>query len=269
MSEIYEDFKKYRDKFGLNSINSNDRPDCVTQNGALFTMEYLLCLILNKAPEVNDEIDRLQEVFQSLEPRPGLSVRFPGSYEFDSMDNIGALLTFSLLFGSRKFAARMRLHGVSVDCKGVDNIQDADKNYKFFTLARIVSFFQCLSIKPKNYWNTEFPECFCFNGWYGRSPGMMGWLDITVADKSTWLRTLGLFIGQMLSIRAAKGNTDAWKLPYVMWWYLKDRGKIWAWGFKYWKKKLLEMYPGGMKEVYSLYYQDPSHPIREYSIRSF
>lgn len=268
MSQIYEDFKEYRDQHGLSSIHHRDRPDVVTQNGALFTMEYLLCLILNKAPELESEIERLKGVYASLEHSPGLSMRFPISPEVDSMDNLGAILLFSKLFDNSSFAKRMRDHGLNVECEDID---DSDvRNVKFSLICAIVSTFQLAGFfKAKNFWNVSAPTHFNLEGWFGRSPGFMGWLDIAATRVTNTFRAFGLFVGQMLSVRAEKGNIDAWKLPYLIWWDLKDRGRIWRWGFNYWQKKLYEMYPGGMQEVYSIAYQDPNHPIRKYSPRCF
>lgn len=277
MSQIFEDFKKYRDKYGMNQLNTDGNEGGVTQNGALFTMEYLLCLLSyvhNEDGTVNpeifkeaqDEILRLRDVYASLENKPGLSVRSPGSGEFDSMDNDGSILMFSMLFGNREYARRHRDQGLNVQCDGIDEQQDPTRNQKYYLLAKIISTLQLAGfMKAKNYWNNQNPNKFSLFGWYGRSPGHMGWTDICATGHTTWFRAAGVWVGQLLSIFAKPGNTDAWKLPYICWYYLKERGWIWRLGYSIWKRKFLQMYPGGMKEVYSIYYGDPNHPIRKYA----
>lgn len=277
MSQILEDFKKYRDKYGLNQLTTNGVEGDVSQNGSLFTMEYLLCLLSyidNEDGSVNyeifndaeEEIERLKEVYKGLENAPGLSVRAPGSTEFNSMDNDAAMLMFSYAFGNQEYAKRHRDQGLNVQCDGVDETQDPDRNHKFLLLARIVSTLQLAGLlKPKNFWNNQNPSKFCFFGWYGRSPGHLGWIDICATGKTTWFRSAGLWVGQMLSVFSKQDDLDAWKLPYVSWYYLKHRGWAWSLGYRIWVWRLLKRYPGGLKDVYSKYYQDPNHPLRTYA----
>lgn len=277
MSQLFDDFKKYRDKYGMNQLETNGVEGNVSQNGALFTMEYLLCLLSyveNEDGTINheifgeaaDEILRLKEVYASLENKPGLSVRTPDSTEFDSMDNDGSILLFSALFGDRAYAKRHRDHGLNVECTGIDEVDDVERNKKYYFLARVISTFQLAGFfKAKHYWNNQRPEKFNLFGWYGRSPGHLGFTDICATGDSTWFRKVGVFVGQMLAIFAKPGSTDPWKLSYIGWYYLKHRGWIWKMGYKIWTHFLMKRYPGGMKDVYSIYYQDPNHPLRKYA----
>lgn len=277
MSQMFEDFKKYRDRYGLNQLHTDGEQGGVEDNGALFTMEYLICMLSNlhdedgKArhdvfKEIQQEIQRLRMVFATLEEKPGISVRYPGNSGPDSMDNAGALLAWSALWGDHAYALRRQAHGLAVQCDGVNESQDPEKNRSWSKWAKLWSTLQLASFfKAKNFWNVTETTKFNFFGWHGRSPGMMGWLDICATGRTTRFRSLGLWVGQMLSVFAKKGDTDAWKLAYVIWYSLKYRGKLWRWGYDLWVKSLLKKYPGGMQEVYSLYYQDENHPIRLYS----
>lgn len=274
---MYEDFMKYRDKFGMNQLTTNGTEGDVSQNGALFTMEYLLCLlsyVYDEKGKVDQkmfliaqlEIQRLKAVYASLENKPGQSVRYPGSTETDSMDNDGSNLLFSMLFGNREFAMRHRDAGRNVQCEGMEDGQ----NKWLYLLAKFVSTCQLASFfKAKNYWNNQNPTKWNLNSWFGRSPGHLGWSDVCAQGSTTWFRGIGLWVGQMLSIFAKPGNTDAWKLAYVSWYYLKERGWIWRVGYNIWKAKLLKMYPNGMQDVYAIYYQDPNHPLRKYAKPTF
>ena len=59
---IFDEFKLYRDKYGLNSISQTNGVGDTSQNGTLFTMQYLICLQKNASSNiVHEEIERLKE----------------------------------------------------------------------------------------------------------------------------------------------------------------------------------------------------------------
>lgn len=253
---ILEEFRYYRDLDGLNQLSG-----VRTQNGTLFTTEYILCI--KDHPDVSDqefdnEVTRVSEVFTKCEPKPGLSVRAPGSKEFDSMDNTSAILTFSALFDGGAYGRRMLKHMRKTECSGPDVHYDIDRSKAWFTKAKILSFG-----KPK-YWNNQYPEEFCFAGWWGRSPGFMGLLKMVAGEWVGPFGQLSVLVGQFLGCFQEKTNTDARKLPYVVWQYLKQRNFIWKTFYKLWCWKLMRDYPRGMKDVYKIYYPE-GNPIREHS----
>lgn len=268
--QILEDFVLYRDQFGLNQLTTNGQLGNTTQNGALFTVEYLICLLEDSSlpDEVKMlEIERIKEVLQALEIDPGLSLRSPWSRECDSMDNSCALLSFFALFPHLTrdlgFPQRMRNHGLDVHCRRLDASDDGALD--MYPIAWILNGFK----RPKNYWNNRFAEEFCVMGWFGRSPGFMGLLDLAATGKTTWFRGLSLFVGQFLGCFKNKGDADARKLPYVAWYFLKNLGLTWKFGYWLWTRILMRQYPNGMRDVYAMYYQDQNHPIRRYSKRYF
>jgi len=251
---IYDSFFVYRDSWGLNQVE----PAATSQNGTLFTVEYLISLRSNKAPRLASEVARVFDVFKGCTPYPGLSIRYPGSSEFDSMDNNVALLVFYYLFlGSNYYADRMTLHGATISCGGVDTLQAGEKNKKYYWLAWLVSLG-----RPKNYWNNQRPNLFCFDGWYGRSPGFMGILSIAATNTTSTYRSLALAIGQFLPLLDKKGETSGIKLSYLVYQMLLKHSWKWKLDYWIWKKLLRLKYKGGMKEVYEIYYGQ--HPIVEY-----
>lgn len=264
---LAEEFFKYRDRYGLNQLTSSDgRYGDVSQNGALFTMEYLICLMEDPATPIETKlftITRLRAVYDSLEIMPGLTLRTPESWEGDSMDNVGSTLSFSGLFDEGRFARRMRDHGLEVECTGIEESDGGALDY--YPLAWFLSDFK----RPKNFWNNANPQKFCLSGWWGRSPGFMGLVDLAATNKTTWFRYLAVFVGQFLGCFSDRGNTDARKLPYVIWYFLRERSWVWKLGYWLWVRILLWQYPNGMRDVYSIYYQDPNHPIRTRSKRYF
>lgn len=261
---IFSDFKKYRDIYGLNQLNTDGEKGGTTQNGALFTLEYLVC-IESLAPDtvgMLGEFGRLKDVFNSLEVLPGLTRRSPDSLEGDSMDNNGASLVFSALYGYRDFANRMWNHGQGVRATGVDMVQDPTRNMKFYPIAWLLN--GCKA--PRYFWNNTRPSEFCIWGWYGRSPGFLALASLCATDKMTKFQALALWVGQFLGCFKEKSDTDARKLPYLVWQVLKRRNLFWKLSYKLWCKILMHQYENGMRDVYSLYYQDPNHPIRKYSL---
>lgn len=262
---IIEDFKIYRDKFGLTGLSTNGTQGDTSQNGALFTMEYIIHLIND--PNVSNidkwaELNRLRDVYDSLEVLPGVSVRYPGDKEFESMDNAGAIFTFSGLHDDGRFSERAYKHGKSTRADGIDEIQDADKNKKFYPLAKIMSGFRA----PRFFWNNNNPTKFCFQGWHGRSPAYRAFMKLTAGRfVGPWGQFM-IFIGQFLGLTTNTGDSDARKLAYVNWQFLKKHNFVWALLYRIWCSILMSQYANGMKDVYGMYYRDPNHPIHKHSV---
>lgn len=269
---IIEDFKPYRDVYGLNQIRTENGMGCTTQNGTLFTVQYAICLynalkeksLHEDASLLIDELARIKEVFTSCQVENGLSIRYPSDREFDSMDNTSALLVFSALFGQSEYAVAMRNHGLNVKCVGYDENQGAEMNKKFYTIAKIMGLGS-----PKNYWNNNEPNKFCFFGWFGRSPGFMGLVDLSATGKTSLFRHLALLVGQFLGSGDDPQNTDARTMSYIIWQFIKDHSFIHRYLYKVWCRKLLKYYPNGMKDVYEIYYNrngtNPNHPLVKYT----
>lgn len=257
---LLEDFKIFRDKNGLNQLD----PNSTSQNGTLFTMEYLICLMAD--PSISDEqkkkeIDRLKPVFLSLERYPGLSVRFPESGEYESMDNTCATIAFSALFDGGNFARRMHSRGLErvID---VDLSQDSENNKKFYKIAKILSF----GFQPNWVFNNQNPSLFCMQGWFGRSPAMMGLIKMAAGEFVNPFLWASVLVGQFIGAFKHPSDLDARKLSYVNWQYLKTRSKFWNAAYKLWCWKLMQDYENGMKDIYTTYYLNPEHPIKKYSI---
>jgi hypothetical protein len=261
---LYDDFKKYRDQHGHTCLYTDGTSGQTTQNGALFTLEYLICLLgdPNTPDSVKEaELIRLRQVYSALEKFPGISSRVPGDTEFDSMDNVGAIATFSGLFDHGCFSERSYTHGRDVVCDGIDMEQDSSDSKKYYWVANLFNLFR----GPKFFWNCNYPTKFCFNGWHGRSPGHIAFLKMTAGRWVGPLGQLSVLVGQFLGTFEDVSNTDARKLPYCNWQFLKHRNFIWKIFYKLWCKKLMKQYPNGMRDVYATYYRDPDHPLRAYS----
>lgn len=265
MSRIYDDFKKYRDKFGMNGLSTDGTNGSVTQNGALFTLEYLLVL---KAyadhpeikPEYEAEVERLKDVFASLEVRPGVTCRSPGSTEFDSMDNGAANHAFSRLYDGGKLAERKVQYGETTRATFLDTKQDPARAFKFYPIAWILSGFK----PPRFFWNIEEPTYFCLPGWHGRSPGHMAQMRLCAGRKIGLFGHAAIWVGQFLGCFKHTGDTDARKLPYVDWQVLKEINWFWRTSYRLWCWILMKQYKRGMQDVYEIYY-GKNHPMAVYS----
>lgn len=266
-SKIYEEFLKFRDKFGMNQLDSDGVQGGVTQNGALFTIEYVLCLMAYAddpeiKAELEQEIERLKGVYNSLEPKPGITWRFPGSMEFDSMDNGSGIHAFSALFDDGKMALRKIEHGETTRAEFLDTLQDPKRAFQFYPIAWILSGFK----PPRFFWNIEQPTYFCLPGWHGRSPGHMAMMRLCAGRKVGLFGHIAMWVGQFLGCFKPTGDTDARKLPYVDWQVLKNINWFWKLSYKLWCWILIKQYgEEGMRAVYKIYYGFPGHPLPKYS----
>lgn len=258
----FSSFLEYRDKYGFNQTKSDGSWGVTSQNGALFTLEYLIAFSSSLGGHygtVESEIARIRELFLNIEVLPGITLREPGSTEFDSMDNAVAHLTFSALYDNGAFAKRMLAHGKTVKAVDSDLSQDGVRNEKFYPIVNLLNLFR----GPRYYWNNQSPQLFCFTGWFGRSPGFMAYLKLC-AGKPLYIGWLWILIGQFIGSFSDTSDTDATKLPYILWQLLKDKNYFWRMAYKLWCWKLMRKYPNGMQDVYARYY-DPNHPIVTYS----
>lgn len=281
---LFDEFKKYRDQYGMNQLSTNGTVGDTSQNGALFSLEYLICLLEDDSvpQHIKDaEVKRLIPVYLSLERFPGVSVRFPGSDEFDSMDNTGAIAAFSGCFDNGGYSKRSHEHSEKTFSKEVHD-RDKDKSLKYLTLARVVTGVMSLFSPPmmirwiksgfavNRFWNNNDPSKYCFRGWHGRSPGHVAFLKLSAGKLIGPLSFLSILVGQFIGPFKETGDTDARKLPYTHWYFLTkcthwSHRWIWRLFYKLWVFILMKQYPEGMKTIYSIYYRDPNHPIRKYS----
>lgn len=263
MSRLIDEFRKYQDEHGLTSAYTNGTSGLPTQNGALFTIEYLLCLMADdETPQEEKiaELERIKKVLRSLEKYPGVSARKPGDEEFDSMDNAGALATFAGLFDDGGFSKRCYDHGANTRATGIDVTQDVEMSRRYIALAQALSGFQ----PPRFFWNVSHPDKWCFAGWHGRSPAHLAFLKMTAGRFVGPFGAFAVLVGQFIGLLTEHRNTDAKKLPYVNWQFLKTRSLFWRLSYKLWCFLLARSYPNGMIDVYDIYYSK-SHPIVTFS----
>ena len=264
MATILDDFLKYRDDQGLNQNATANGKGITSQNGALFTAQYLICLQADKTTDDHTkykETERIVDIFLDLAVQPGLSVRYHGCNDYESMDNTTALVAISGLYGDGAFAEEMYQHGEKVSGHTYDTTQDAANNKTLYTYARIFN----LGFYPDWFFNNQNPDLFCGAGWFGRSPAMVGLIKMASGKHVVNpIDFIGVLVGQFIGAFTATDNLDARTLSYVAWQFLKERSFFWKMAYKLWCWKLMRDYPRGMRDVYSRYFGE-SHPIVKYS----
>lgn len=257
---MFEEFKLYRDQYGLNQLSTKNGVGETTQNGTLFTMQYLTCLAENSDPNLLTEVERVKQVFKTCEPYSGLSSRTPDSREIDSMDNQSALLAFSALYGNNEYAQRMYEYGQCFQVDGIDFESKPEETLKFYPIAWLLNGFKA----PKNVWNVQYPEKFNIRAWWGRSPSLLGLSRMTSKNFCNPFLWLSVLVGQFVGLFANKNDSDARTLPFIVWQYLKTRSIFWRLAYKVWHFVIKKQYPNGMRDVYKMYYRN-DNPITKYT----
>lgn len=247
---MVEEFKKYIDKYGLTQGNvGGDGVVHTSQNGTLFTMQYVICLAENNAEGFEDEIKRIKKVYSDCEPEYGLSCRHPDSREIDSMDNTVALLAFSAVYDGGKFAKRVYDRG-QMRVRGLDLHDQPEKTQKMYKWARLLNF----GCDPKGVWNVANPDQFNIRAWWGRSPAMLGLIRMTSGKFCNPFLWLSVLVGQFVGVFKHPEDSDSRTLPYVVWHYLKTRGCFWRLAYKLWYYLAFTRYKYSLKQVYTNYF---------------
>ena len=68
---IIADFKPYTDQYGLTTLETKGEIGVTTQNGQLFTAEYLIALEAIKPDGFEDEVQRIRTAMDRLEIHSG------------------------------------------------------------------------------------------------------------------------------------------------------------------------------------------------------
>ena len=274
MSQIVEDFKEFTDKFGLIQPSHNGQKGglispsdgqnngvITSQNGTLFSVQYIICLADNNDPKLHEEARRLKYVFETCEPEIGLSCRHPESREIDSMDNTVALLTFSAIYGKGRFAKRMYDRGELRVKDGLDLHDQPEKTQKMYKWAKLLNF----GFAPKHVWNVHSPTRFNIRAWWGRSPAMLGLSRMTAGKFCNPFLWLSVLVGQFVGVFKHPEDSDSRTLPYVVWHYLKTRSVFWRLMYKLWYYLAFTRYNYSLKQVYTNYFTFANYPLKKHT----
>lgn len=258
---------EWKDVWGLIHV----RPKSTSQNGVLFTAEWAACLMSlaqnSEDPVLKTELENLHRAILSCEKLPGLLQRHPGTLEGDSMDNHIARLAWPYIIGRNddEFAKRMKLHGETVICTGPDMSDNynnkPEENYRWFNIT-----YWLYGKQITHFWNCANPDKFTFFGWFGRSPGMMGTMEICATGTTSLFKYFSVFVAQMISAFTSADNLDSKKLAFMGIQPLKNKNWFWKQVYRFWYWRLTKQYKTDkpMKEIYAKYFKRHDHPIIRY-----
>lgn len=256
--KIISDFEPYKDEFGFVGLNGTN-PSDTSDNGALFTLEYLLLL---SKEELILELPQISQAYNSLLIRTDnglVTRRFPGCERTDSMDNATAIILYDVLYASGTISKKIYSHGELTRARDIDSFQDLERSKKYYPLARALNLFR----EPRRFYNVR-PYSWSIQSWWGRSPGFMALLEIAATGKTSVWGNFALLVGQFMPLLSDRDGTSPIKLAYATWQFLKDRNLLWGLAYGIWQKMLKRRYPGGIADVYKIYF-GKMHPLSRYA----
>lgn len=234
---IRDDFARFTAPDG--SLSGDELPKLASGNSLLFSAERLIALTQN-GMAMADDLRRFANVVCDRKLAPGLYGRTPAGAPFsgnqESQDDyIGVVATDP-------------------------------------TLARIVfengraRKFQWQPFK-KFLWYIPLPYYFPTAGqddhdpsaWLGRFVGFIAHLRIC-AGATVW-PWHSLAWAYSVALAPSPSNQDSWLLTWVMVWANKNPGPLARLAIRHRQKKLIAAFPGGIRQVFALYFNNPKHPL--------
>jgi hypothetical protein len=214
IESLEAEFLPYRNAFGFVSDNNGNR-----SHNPLFHGFYVALLdrykLLNHE-EIKKQKDLLQQLIHPKYPGILLSAPhyLPNTNEH-SHDNLKAMFWLSSCL-DMNFAANFLEHGRTHDWN----------------------------------WNAEQPDKPDLKGYYGRFGGMIAQAQIAAGEDPSCFSKTWLNGELMLSANAKRGRVEKILLPYFMCKTIRGSGVVANRAVRYWKKKALQKYPGGIGEVF-------------------
>jgi hypothetical protein len=231
----YQDCTQYLEPtYKMVGLNANP-PDHSTDNGLLFTATMLV--LLGQGGR-----DTLAEQFMDLtircEVRPGLPARYPADTGLNRQDDLYGICAASALFsGAHRGALAQRVLAWG---------------------------------EQHNYcWNVPNPTEWTLDGWVGRFPGAIAFMRACAGRALTLTEQLSICVALLGVFKEKREETSGKCLMYL--WSRALWGKhllvdaviiLWRWRMK-------RLFPGGLRELYSIYFQDPNHPFRLHAPTEF
>lgn len=118
-------------------------------------------------------------------------------------------------------------------------------------------------------WNTENPGKWTLRTFFYRMGAFVPFLKAKSDRKLNLLDTLNVFLSYYLNTREPKEGSSGKCLLYLMSDALENNGNfVTKRVVAYWRKKMMQMYPGGRQELYSIYFK-PHHPFAIYAPKDF
>lgn len=256
----------------LGFIHGDENPQGESQNGILYTAEYILNAKNNSVAQP-DALDLVVNALQKVRGvSPGITHRKPGDLEYQSQDNILAHLYLETVLQKAGTIHSPEAPYLATELKFLDDNSHRFKRIKYVD----TSYWEAAKVK-QNKWgyivakltgteqlcvNPHDPSKFCFFSWYGRNPATLALIDLVAQGKTTLFRKLALLVSLQIFENKYE-ETDSKKLGYLCWHIVANTVGIkglYKTGFNLWQKRVGKIYPYGMKQVYEVYYGDHNHP---------
>lgn len=202
-------------------------------NAILFTGTYLALL---KEPLKSELLDYARFLTQCAVPGQfGLYYRFPAYHDMNAHDDQTGIAAAAVYDEIGGHAREQHLHGV----------------FNFWS------------------WNTEVPGKWTLRSFFGRIPGHVATVKAAAGVGLNLIDILYAALGFYADTRVTdRNNTNGRCLMYLRQKVLRGQSKILDLVISYWRRKMKDMYPDGMREVYEIYF-GPTHPFAIHGPENF
>lgn len=170
------------------------------------------------------------------------------------------------MFLSDEVAVRSGLYKRYPDCTGNNSVDN-------LVAAAFASKAQALLIYirgKKMHWSfdVENPDEFSWRYWYGRFIGFSPFIKMAAGASIGLVGQLLWSLACIFSALSSKQNTSDKLLQYLMNRIVGGRYWLCDRAMEFWRKIMARKYPGGMRDVYAIYY-GPDHPFAKYAPADF
>lgn len=200
-------FQPYTDQFGMMTINSSGD---TTDNGNLFTAHYALGLVLNNlvTPE---EKARINQVYANNFIQPGLSVRYPGSTDFESQDDMFGIMSVDAMFNPGRPMTNALYQYGKTSTTGVDPrepvVSTQRENFIAYWALKLLTF------RDRWVWNPVTPGKFSIYAWLGRQMHLIATMQMALRTTPNLIFWLYWAITMLqLVVFPNKSNIDSYTL---------------------------------------------------------
>lgn len=248
---IKEYASNYIDRAGLVSCRETNGDVPSSDNGILFTAEFMRVLAINGFNNYDSEF--MQVVRECI--KGGILYRAPNHTGQDSIDNhIGLCAGLTQVIQNSKSSGIVREYVAGAYAKLILDYGRATKVTGPF------------GIKFSYVYNNENPGQWNPSAWLGRFPQMIACLQAVAGEKVDWWRRIWANGAALWgAFCTAKTDTDGKILSWLMLYVLNTMAPHWStklvsWIWN-WRVKL--DFPNGMKQVFEIYF-GPSHPTTKF-----
>lgn len=236
---IFNDFKKYKDHYGL----VQPKPNHTSGNGLRYTGDFVAALFVNKkiiwtSKEMVEEREAILKAVKACAREPGLYMRTPKRFNHQQgPDDYVGLGTISCFLYPR--IAQEILH--------------YGRNQK----------------QPKYNYNTVTPGKLTGSSWLGRQQQLIAHWQFAAGEMPNPLRWTWWYIAIIIATFSKRKNQDGWVLAWHLVLVGEHRSRFNRWIAKWFRFRLKQTFPKGIGQCLGEYFGDFSHPLAKYLLNQF